>query len=326
MVEKGAVMELHGRDTETQVFFYEHEFYPLSSFSSFRLWWKWIDFPTLEYAYHWEKFEDPEMKQKILDARSSHDALKIAHENKDKVRENWRRVRVPIMRELMWELVKQHPYVKKKLFETGDREIIEDSWRDDFWGWGPDRNGQNWKGKLWMEIRDEMMCDHGGVEESVEFVENPKRKEKVQKLIDEGYEYYCLKCHGVYKRPRREFYEDGHGGRRIDMCTCGCDLFGRLEDVRCVSIKVKEPEDGTLVFREHHAKYCKCHVGEIWTGDASTECWPNFELVRDDIVEKTFRCSKSGLKIVILKSTKKELEEPDEVGSSFLRIPSARGV
>jgi predicted NAD-dependent protein-ADP-ribosyltransferase YbiA (DUF1768 family) len=28
--------------------------------------------------------------------------------------------------------------------------------RDDFWGWGSDRTGQNMLGKLWMEIRTEL--------------------------------------------------------------------------------------------------------------------------------------------------------------------------
>lgn len=39
---------------------------------------------------------------------------------------------------------------------TGDRELVEDSWRDDFWGWGPNRDGQNMLGKLWMELRAEL--------------------------------------------------------------------------------------------------------------------------------------------------------------------------
>ena len=41
-------------------------------------------------------------------------------------------------------------------FCTGDRTLIENSWRDDFWGWGPNRDGQNMLGKLWMEVRAEL--------------------------------------------------------------------------------------------------------------------------------------------------------------------------
>ena len=50
----------------------------------------------------------------------------------------------------------KHWPIRRKLLATGDRELIEDSWRDDFWGWGPNRDGQNMLGKLWMEIRSEL--------------------------------------------------------------------------------------------------------------------------------------------------------------------------
>ena len=47
------------------------------------------------------------------------------------------------MKEILRKKVSQHPYVKKKLLETDDRELIEDSWRDSFWGWGPNKDGKN---------------------------------------------------------------------------------------------------------------------------------------------------------------------------------------
>jgi len=42
------------------------------------------------------------------------------------------------------------------LLTTGDRELIEDSWWDSFWGWGADQRGQNMLGKLWMKLRAEL--------------------------------------------------------------------------------------------------------------------------------------------------------------------------
>jgi pimeloyl-ACP methyl ester carboxylesterase len=33
------------------------------------------------------------------------------------------------------------------------KPLVENSWRDDFWGWGPNRDGQNMLGRLWMEVR-----------------------------------------------------------------------------------------------------------------------------------------------------------------------------
>lgn len=49
-------IECHGLDTPERVHFYEQDFYVLSNFSSFTLWWQGLRFDTSEAAYHWEKF------------------------------------------------------------------------------------------------------------------------------------------------------------------------------------------------------------------------------------------------------------------------------
>jgi ribA/ribD-fused uncharacterized protein len=147
----------HKLDTDKQVFFYEQDFYVLSNFSAFRLQWKGLDFDTSEAAYHWEKFPGwPSIQTAIRQARSAHEAFKIAQEHKHLQRPYWNKMKVPFMRELLREKAAQHEYVRRKLLATGDRELIEDSWRDDFWGWGQSRDGQNMLGKLWMEVRAEL--------------------------------------------------------------------------------------------------------------------------------------------------------------------------
>jgi ribA/ribD-fused uncharacterized protein len=144
-------------DTDTQVFFYEQDFYVLSNFSAFRLLWNDQPFDTSEHAYHWEKFHDhPDLQAQIIDARSAHDAFKLAERNKAYRTPRWDEIKVGVMLDILRAKVQQHEYVHRKLLATGDRELIEDSWRDDFWGWGPNRDGQNMLGKLWMEIRAEL--------------------------------------------------------------------------------------------------------------------------------------------------------------------------
>ncbi len=130
-------------DTDQQVFFYEQDFYVLSNFSAFRLRWKNHSFDTSEAAYHWEKFvgNDP-LRIAIRLSDSAHEAFKIAEEHKHLRRPDWDDVKVDIMRDILRAKAAQHEYVRRKLLATGDRELIEDSWRDDFWGWGPHRNGQ----------------------------------------------------------------------------------------------------------------------------------------------------------------------------------------
>ncbi len=136
--------------------FYEHEYYVFSNFSAFAIEWKGHLCMTSEHAYHTEKFEDEKLKELIRATRSAHDSQKIAQQHKDQYRSDWNEVKVVIMKEILHAKVAQHPYVKKKLLESGERTLVEDSWRDDFWGWGTNKDGQNMLGKLWMEVRNEV--------------------------------------------------------------------------------------------------------------------------------------------------------------------------
>lgn len=149
----------HKLDNDNQIFFYENDFYVFSNFSAFKLFWKNAWFQTSEAAYHYEKFLGgtyENISREILYANSAHEAFKIAEIHKERRRENWDEIKVDIMRVILWAKVNQHEYVKRKLIASGNRELIEDSWRDDFWGWGPNKNGKNMLGKLWMEIRQEL--------------------------------------------------------------------------------------------------------------------------------------------------------------------------
>jgi ribA/ribD-fused uncharacterized protein len=147
----------HKLDTDTQVFFYEQDFYVLSNFSSFVLQWRGIRFDTSEAAYHWEKFPGHTWLQDgIRYAPSAHAAYQLAQRYKYLRRADWDEVKAPIMREILFAKALQHEYVRKKLLETGDRQLIEDSYRDAWWGWGPEKNGLNMLGKLWMEVRSQL--------------------------------------------------------------------------------------------------------------------------------------------------------------------------
>lgn len=147
----------HKLDTDTQVFFYEQDFYVLSNFSAFTLVYCGERYDTLEAAYHVQKFPAATHVRGLIQyAPSAHEAFQIAQVYKEHRRPDWDNVKVGIMKHLLHQKVRQHEYVRRKLLATGDRELIEDSWRDDFWGWGPNRDGQNMLGKLWMEVRAEL--------------------------------------------------------------------------------------------------------------------------------------------------------------------------
>jgi len=151
------------------------------------------------------------------------------------------------------------------------------------------------------------------LKETLEFIFDLEAKQKIDELIKEGYGYQCLDCGKIYKAKPKEPYDDGHPiycgqyTREIDMCGCGCDLFTELSEMKCVYAKV-EPIDGVIVLKEHNFKFCQCSVGEVWTGKAETECSAEYKILEEYPDRKVYRCLKSGLKLVILKSTKDEIE------------------
>ncbi len=150
-------MESRYADSENRIGFYEREFYVFSNFSAFAVEWKGKLWMTSEHAYHSEKFEDENIKEMIRSTRSAHDSLKLAQSNKDKYKKDWYEVRVEVMEQIVRAKLDQHPYIMKKLKDSGNKELIEDSWRDDFWGWGENKDGQNQLGKIWMKIRKDIL-------------------------------------------------------------------------------------------------------------------------------------------------------------------------
>ncbi|MER9769008.1 NADAR family protein [Mesorhizobium sp. M0189] len=162
-------IECHGLDTKERVCFYEQDFYVLSNFSAFTLQWKGLRFDTSEAAYHWEKFQGPIadglecqiISERLRTAPSAHLAFKWANDNKLFRRNDWDDVKVGIMRDILRAKAAQHEYVHRKLLATGDRELVENSWRDAWWGIGPNGDGKNMLGKLWMEVRAELRAAAG---------------------------------------------------------------------------------------------------------------------------------------------------------------------
>jgi ribA/ribD-fused uncharacterized protein len=150
--------------------FYERDLYCLSNFSSFRLDWKGMTFDTSEHAYHWEKFNTDQPRAVGVQAfilsscQSAHEAFEVANREKSCRRKDWddvtsngRRVKVNVMKTILVAKFGQHPYVQKKLRQAFEKklDITERSWRDSFWGTGPEENGSDWMGCLWMEIARE---------------------------------------------------------------------------------------------------------------------------------------------------------------------------
>lgn len=140
-------------------FFYERRFYCFSNFSSFAVEWRGRLWMTAEHAYQAAKFTDEDIIQKIFEARSAHDAKRVAHQHIHQVREDWDDIKLEVMEEICRAKLAQHAFVEKRLREACHLDyldIIENSEMDPFWGWGPDRKGLNHLGKIWMKLGAEL--------------------------------------------------------------------------------------------------------------------------------------------------------------------------
>lgn len=144
---------------ENPVLFYAGEFgYFMSNFSAFMFDWRGKLWPTSEHAYQASKFTDPAIQKLVRTAYSAHDAWSIPRQPhfKKLIRPDWNEVKVEIMEIIVRVKFAHHPFIYEKLLQTGNRPLVENAEADAFWGRGPDWQGRNELGKIWMRLRSEL--------------------------------------------------------------------------------------------------------------------------------------------------------------------------
>jgi ribA/ribD-fused uncharacterized protein len=111
-------------------------------------------YPSVEHAYQAQKTLDPKIQQGVRNQPTPNAAKKFARNFA--LRPDWDDVKVTIMRELLHEKFASEPE-RSILLSTGDEELVEGNWWNDrFWGQCPLGTGENWLGKLLMEVRGEL--------------------------------------------------------------------------------------------------------------------------------------------------------------------------
>ena len=119
-------------------------------------------YKTSEHYYQSQKFAttDPLYSNKIAKALRPNDAAKLGRDKSRKLfRKDWESVKLDVMRVAIRAKAEQHPDIKALLLSTGDREIEETSKNDLYWGTGANGKGQNWLGRLWMELRTKFRAE-----------------------------------------------------------------------------------------------------------------------------------------------------------------------
>ena len=72
------------------------------------------------------------------------------------MRDDWEDTKNEVMYAGLKAKFTQNTNLANLLINTGDREIIEASPKDSYWGWGKNKSGQNMLGKLLMRLRGEL--------------------------------------------------------------------------------------------------------------------------------------------------------------------------
>jgi ribA/ribD-fused uncharacterized protein len=132
----------------------DHSF--LNNFFPSTIYVEGISYPTVEHAYQAHKTQDSSTRELIRCAKSPMIAKKLGRAIL--LPENWSLIKVDLMRKFI-KLKFENPILREMLLSTSDFELVQENmWNDRFWGTSKGV-GENWLGKILMEVRDEIRSE-----------------------------------------------------------------------------------------------------------------------------------------------------------------------
>lgn len=166
---KGASMPADGRilyfERDRAAFGFLSHFFP-AEIALDGLTWR-----SAEHYYQAQKSDDPAYREAIRTAVSPGMAKRLAappgaprrisaqswfRKHGVLPRDDWHQVKLDIMRRADRAKFTQHGELSALLLDTGDATLVEDSPYEAFWGTGTDGLGENWAGRVLMEVRAEL--------------------------------------------------------------------------------------------------------------------------------------------------------------------------
>ncbi|MBW6411911.1 NADAR family protein [Clostridium weizhouense] len=109
---------------------------------------------TSEHYFQAQKFIGTEYEKQVRMSSTPMEAANMGRDRSKPLRKDWEEVKDDIMRRAVLEKFKANSDAKEILLSTGDKEIIEKTTKDYYWGCGEDGTGENMLGKILMETRD----------------------------------------------------------------------------------------------------------------------------------------------------------------------------
>ena len=114
---------------------------------------------TSEHYYQAQKFEDSDVKVIIQNAETPKIASVIGRDRNLKLRSDWEEVKQDVMFDAVYYKFKQNKDILQKLLDTGNATIVEATVKENYWGCGPNNDGQNNYGKILIKVREKLRTE-----------------------------------------------------------------------------------------------------------------------------------------------------------------------
>ena len=114
--------------------------------------------PTTEHYFQAQKFVGTPYYDYIRKVSYPRDAFQVSRDPSAHawIRGDWHHVKNDVMLKALQAKFTQHADLKRLLLGTEDRELIEHTHNDSYWGDGGDGSGANHLGRLLMQVRNEI--------------------------------------------------------------------------------------------------------------------------------------------------------------------------
>lgn len=144
--------------SESPIYSFDGEFSFLSNFYPCEVIFEGNTYPSVEHAFQAAKTLDKNIRNKIRNKETPGKAKKIGRSIN--LRSDWEDIKIDIMYELLNEKFSDCK-LETMLIATKDRLLIEGNhWGDTFWGVYKGK-GENYLGRLLMELRKEIQTELG---------------------------------------------------------------------------------------------------------------------------------------------------------------------
>lgn len=115
-----------------------------------------VYYKSVEHYYQSEKFDDEDVKQRIIDANTPKEASIIGRDRSLRRKNNFFDIKLGVMYEGVLYKFRQNSDIRTKLIETRNEEIREMTVKESFWGVGPEFDGENHMGKILSVVREKV--------------------------------------------------------------------------------------------------------------------------------------------------------------------------